>query len=200
MSESRLWLSKYPTGVPANIDADKYSSVVEFIDAACEKFSSRPAFYCMGKSITYAETKKLSDQFGAYLHSRGLEPGDKVAIMMPNLLQYPIAVFGCLKAGLVVVNTNPLYTPREMEHQFLDSEIKGIILAENFAKNLSDIFFKTKIKATIITSIGEMLGAVKGKVVDFMVRKVKRMVPKYELPNTVTFSEALKQGKKFILP
>jgi len=153
----------------------------------------------MGSSLTFGEVDRLSTQFGSYLQSRGLEPGDKIAIMMPNLLQYPIALFGALKAGLVVVNTNPLYTPREMKHQFNDSGAKAIIIAENFASNLEKIIDDTSIKTVILASIGEMLGSIKGALTNFVVRKVKRMVPKFSLPNTVTFKHALTEGKKFKL-
>jgi len=162
------------------------------------KFGSRKAFTLMGKSITYKEVDTLSTQFGAYLQSRGMEPGDRFAIMSPNLLQFPVALFGALKAGLVVVNTNPLYTPREMQHQFTDSGVKGIMIAENFASNLEKILPNTNIKIVITTSIGEMLG-IKGKLVNFAVRNVKRMVPKYNLPNAITFKGALSGGKKFKL-
>ena len=200
MNESRPWIKHYPSGVPANIDDQKYQNLVQYVQSMCKDYAKRPAFACMGKSLTYKEVNTLSDQFGAYLHSRGLQPGDRVAIMMPNLLQYPIALFGCLKAGITIVNTNPLYTPREMEHQFTDSDVKGVIIAENFAANLEKILPKTNIKTIIITSIGELLGSMKGMLVNTAIRHVKRMVPKYELPNTVTFKEALKQGKKFKLP
>ncbi len=200
MTDSRPWLKNYPQGVPANINLDQYSTIVEFINEKFDKYPKRAAFSCMGKTMTYKEIDKLSDQFGAYLSHRGLEPGDRVAIMMPNLLQYPIALFGCMKAGITVVNTNPLYTPREMEHQFTDSGVKGIIIAQNFAANLEKILDKTEIKTIITTSIGELLGGVKGMLVDTAVKHVKRMVPKFELPNTVSFKEALKQGKKFDLP
>lgn len=152
----------------------------------------------MGKSITYKEVDEQSTQFGAYLQSRGMEPGDRFAIMSPNLLQFPIALFGALKAGLKIVNTNPLYTPREMQHQFTDSGVKGILIAENFAANLEKILPNTNIKVVITTSIGEMLGF-KGKLVDFAVRNVKRMVPKYNLANAITFKTALAGGKKFKL-
>ena len=200
MEGTRIWLQNYPKGVPANIDEDKYSTLVEYISMKCTEFAKRPAFSCMGKTLTYKEVHQLSDHFGAYLHSRGLLPGDKVAIMMPNLLQYPIALFGCLKAGLTIVNTNPLYTPREMEHQFTDSEVKGIVIAENFAANLEKILPNTSISTIITTSIGELLGAVKGLLVNTAIKHVKKMVPKYNLPNTVTFKEAIRQGKKFKLP
>jgi len=153
----------------------------------------------MGKTLTFGEVDKLSTQFGAYLLSRGLVSGDRVAIMMPNLLQYPIALIGALRAGLVVVNTNPLYTPREMRHQFMDSGTKAIIIAENFAANLQQILGETQINTVIVASIGEMLG-LKGYIVNFVVRSIKKMVPKFNIPNTVTFKSALNEGSKFSLP
>lgn len=197
--EPRPWLQNYPKGLPANIDVDKYPNLNAFISEALVKFAPSPAFYCMGKSLTYGEIDKMSRQFGAYLQSRGLKPGDKVAIMMPNLLQYPIALFACIRAGLIVVNTNPLYTPREMVHQFNDSQVKGIIIVENFASHLQEILPKTQIETIILTSIGEMLGSVKGPIINFVVRSIKRMVPKYALPNTICFKEAIKQGKNFTI-
>jgi len=199
MSEQRPWLTNYPNGVPANIDADAYPSLVAMLDEVFEKYKSNPAFSCMGKTLTYGEIDKMSAQFGAYLQSRGLKPGDRIALMMPNLLQYPIALFGALRAGLIVVNTNPLYTPREMKHQFTDSSVKAVVIAENFASNLEKIIGDTDIDTVILTSIGEMLGFPKKMIVNFVVRSVKKMVPKYNLANTVTFSDAVKQGKKFSL-
>ncbi len=195
--ENKIWLSQYPPGIPANIDASQYETVIDFIEECLKKFEKKDAFECMGKTITYGEVDKLSTQFAAYLHSRGLQPKDKIALMMPNLLQFPIALFGCFKAGLTVVNTNPLYTPREMKHQFVDSDVKAIVIADNFASNLEKILGDTQINTIILTSIGEMLGGVKGSIVDFVVKKVKRLVPKFDLPNTVVFTEALKVGKKF---
>ncbi|MDF1696612.1 MAG: AMP-binding protein [Saprospiraceae bacterium] len=195
--ENKPWLSQYPPGIPANIDINKYENMVDFIDECIEKFGDLPAYENLGKRLTYKQIGNMSDHFGAYLHSRGLVPGDKIALMMPNLLQFPIALFGCLKAGLTVVNTNPLYTPREMKHQFVDSDVKAIVIADNFAANLQKVLGETSINTIILTSIGEMLGSIKGSLVNFVVKKVKRMVPKYDLPNTVTFSEALKTGKKF---
>ena len=197
MSLNNPWFSHYPKGVPANIDADKYASVVEYLNECFATFPDREAFYCMGKSITYKNLDTLSTNFGAYLQSRGLKPRDRVAIMMPNLLQYPIAMCGALKAGLIIVNTNPLYTAREMAHQFNDSEVDAIIIVENYAANLQSILSTTKIKTIILTSIGEMLGSVKGSIVNFMVKYVKKMVPKYDLPNVVSFTHALEEGKKF---
>ena len=200
MSDARPWLQNYPQGIPANIDPDAYDSVVSLIEETFEKYRKKPAFACMGKSMTFDQIDKQSRAFGAYLLSRGLEPGDRVALMMPNLLQYPIALFGALRAGLIVVNTNPLYTHREMRHQFTDSGCKAIVICENFAHELEKILPDTEIKTIIVTSIGELLGAVKGSVTNLVVRSVKRMVPKFNLPNTVSFKEALSQGKKFTLP
>jgi long-chain acyl-CoA synthetase len=199
MTNNRPWLSRYPGGVPANINPDTYSGLVDMFELTFKKYKNHIAFSCMGKGMTFGELDNWSTQFGAYLLSRGLEPGDKVALMMPNMLQYPIALFGVLRAGLVVVNTNPLYTPREMEYQFTDSGAKAIIIAENFASNLEKIIDKTSIKTVIISNLGEMLGMVKGTMVNFVVRNIKRMVPSYNIPNTVTFKDALKDGKKFTL-
>jgi long-chain acyl-CoA synthetase len=197
--EQRPWLSTYPTGIPANIDPTEYTSLVDFLTSCFEKWDKKPAFQCMGKDISYRELDKKSLSLAAYLQSRGLKKGDKVAVMMPNLLQYPITIFGLLRAGLIVVNTNPLYTPREMKHQFVDSEVKGIIIAENFCANLEKIIGDTNIEMIITTSIGELLGSIKGKLVDTAVKYVKKMIPPYTLPNTVNFSDALSQGKKFKL-
>lgn len=199
MTEQRPWLKNYPKGIPANIDPDSYCSLVEMIEETFKKYAKKPAFTCMDKTLTFQDIDKMSKQFGAYLSSRGLEKGDRIALMMPNMLQYPIALFGALRAGLVVVNTNPLYTPREMHHQFTDAGVKAIVIAENFAANLEKIIGDTNIKTVITTSIGELLGMLKGTMVNFVVRKVKRMVPSYNIPNTVAFKEALSQGKKFSL-
>ncbi len=198
MSNTKLWLKDYPKNVPANIDPDTYPSVVTMLDEVFVKFAARPAFVFMGRSMSFSELDQYSKQFGAYLHSRGLEPGDKIVLMMPNLLQYPIALFGALRAGLVIVNTNPLYTPREMRHQFKDSGAKAIVIAENFASNLQQILHETDIKVVITTSIGEMLG-LKGIVVNFMVRRVKKMVPAFSIANTIGFMDALSQGAKFTI-
>ena len=189
------WLPNYPNGVPAKIDPDAHATLIDMLEGAMKQFASRPAFTLMGKTLTYREVDEMATQFGAYLQNRGLEPGDRFAIMSPNLLQYPIALFGALKAGLIVVNTNPLYTPREMQHQFTDSQVKGILIAENFAANLEKILPNTNIKAVVTTSIGELLGF-KGRIVNFAVRNVKRMVPKYSLPNAVSFKDALAGGRR----
>lgn len=194
---NRPWLRNYPPGIPANIDTTQYKTLVDFLKECFTKYSKLNAFECMGKKMTYAEADRLSTQFGAYLHSRGLKPGDRIALMMPNLLQYPIAVFGALKAGLIIVNTNPMYTPREMLFQFEDSGVKAIVIVENFAANLESVISKTQIETVIMTSIGEMLGSIKGSIVNFAVRYIKRLVPKYNLSNVVSFSHALEEGKKF---
>jgi len=195
--DERPWLKNYPVGIPANIDATQYETLVDFLKECFAKYSSNYAFECMGVRLTYKDTDRLSTQFAAYLHSRGLNPGDRIAIMMPNCLQYPIVVFGALKAGLIIVNTNPLYTPREMLLQFNDSGVNSIMIMENFASNLESIIGKTKINTVIVTSVGELLGSIKGTLVNLVVRHVKRMVPKYNLANTVNFQHALKEGKKF---
>jgi long-chain acyl-CoA synthetase len=199
MSDQRPWLKNYPSGVPANINPDEYTTLVDMFEDTFKKYNRRVAFSCMGKELSFSEIDKQSKAFGAYLHSRGLEPGDKIALMMPNLLQYPIALFGALRAGLIVVNTNPLYTPREMRHQFTDSGVKAIVIAENFASNLEKIIGDTNITTVITTSIGGMLGFPKKLIVNLVVRKIKKMVPSFNIPNTVTFSDALKQGKRFTL-
>ena len=197
MTQERIWLKNYPAGVPANINAESYPSLVSLIDETLKKYAHLPAFTCMGKTLSYAQIDEQAQHFGAYLQSRGLHPGDKIALMMPNMLQYPIALFGALRAGLVIVNTNPLYTPREMLHQFSDSGAKAIIIAENFASNLEKILPETQISTVIITSIGEFLGFPKKQIVNLVVRKVKKMVPAYRLLNTVTVTEAIQAGKKF---
>ncbi len=199
MNDERPWLNNYPNGVPANVNPDAYPTLVDMFRETFDKFRRKPAYSCMGKELTFNQLDKYSAQFGAYLQSRGLEAGDKIALMMPNLLQYPIALFGALRVGLVVVNTNPLYTPREMRHQFTDSGVKAILIAENFASNLEKIIGDTEIKTVIVTSIGEMLGFPKKQIVNFVVRRIKKMVPKFQITNTVSFSDALSEGKKYEL-
>lgn len=199
MNNERPWLKNYPPGVPANINTDEYPTINDFIDQMCKNYKDRKAFSNMGVEMSYKDVDKYSRQFGAYLQSRGLKPGDRIALMMPNLLQYPIALFGALRAGLVVVNTNPLYTAREMHHQFTSSGVKAIVIAENFAHNLEKIIKDTEIDTVIETSLGEMLGFFKGRLVNVVVRHFKKMVPKYELPNSVKFSKALNEGKSFTI-
>ena len=199
MSENKVWLENYPSGVPVKINPDAYTTLVDMIEETFKKYPDQVAFKCMGAQITFKQLDNLSYAFGAYLQQKGLEKGDKIALMMPNLIQYPIALFGALRAGLVVVNTNPLYTAREMHHQFKDSGAKAIVICENFAHNLEKIIPDTGIKNIVVTSIGELLGGVKGVLTNFVVRKVKKMVPPFKLSNTDSFKEALAQGKKYKL-
>jgi long-chain acyl-CoA synthetase len=197
LSESRPWLKNYPANMPANIDPSTYPNLLAILDETFDKYRHKMAFTCLGKEMSYDEIDRYSKQFAAYLHSRGLEPGDKIALMMPNILQYPIVLFGALRAGLILVNTNPLYTPREMRHQFTDSGAKAIVIVENFAANLQQILHETAIKTVIVTSMGEMVGGLKGGIINFVVRYVKKLVPKYSIPNTITVKYAIEQGKNF---
>jgi long-chain acyl-CoA synthetase len=191
------WHKLYPKGVPHEINADKYSSLLELMDEGFRKFASQPAFSNMGVQLSFKELDELSRNFAAYLQNDlGLQKGDRIAIQMPNLLQYPVAMYGAFRAGLIVVNTNPLYTPREMEHQFKDSGAKAIVILANFAGNLQKIIDKTAIKHVIITEIGDLLGFPKKLIVNSVVKYVKKMVPPYQLPKAVSFSAALSQGRK----
>jgi long-chain acyl-CoA synthetase len=197
----RIWLKSYPAGVPADIDPGQYRSLIELFDANIAKYRDRPAFTNMGKTISFDELDKRSRDFGAWLQSRGLAKGARVAIMMPNCLQYPIAMFGTLRAGCTVVNVNPLYTPRELEHQLKDSGAEAIVVLENFGHVLQEVRARTPIKHVVVTSLGEMLG-VKGLIVNLVVRKVKKMVPPYELPGAISFKQALAEGssKQMVTP
>lgn len=189
------WLQSYEPGVAHEIDISRYQSISDVFSQSARKFADKPAFQNMGKVLTYAETAKLATDFASYLQNvLKLPRGERVAIMMPNVLQYPVALFGILQAGLVVVNTNPLYTPRELEHQLKDSGATTIIVLENFANTLELVLPRTQIKHVIIASIGEMFGAIKGSLMNFVVHKVKKMVPEYRIADTVTFQTALKEG------
>ncbi|NID10294.1 AMP-binding protein [Fibrivirga algicola] len=191
------WTKFYPKGVPAEINPDTYPSLAALIEDGCRRFADRPAYACMGKQITYRELDEQSKQFASFLqHDLGLEPGDQVVIQMPNLLQYPIAMFGILRAGMTVVNTNPLYTPREMQHQFKDSGAKAIVIMANFAANLEKIIDQTDIKHVIVTEVGDRLGFPKKQLVNAVVKYVKKMVPAYNLPNAISFNEALSRGNR----
>jgi long-chain acyl-CoA synthetase len=195
----RIWLKSYSPGVPADIDPGEYKSLVQLFENSIQKFGDRPAFHSMGKTLTYAELDRLSRDFGAWLQAKGLAKGARVAIMMPNCLQYPVAMFGTLRAGCIVVNVNPLYTARELEHQLKDSGADAIVILENFGSVLQQVRHKKDPKAgavkhIVVTSLGEMLG-LKGLVVNLVVRKVKKMVPPFQLPGAVSFKEALEEGK-----
>ena len=189
----RIWLKSYPPGVPTQIDTRQYGSLVELFEKSIRDFGDRPAFTCMGKTITFGELDVMARHFGAWLQSKGLPKGARVAIMMPNCLQYPIAMFGTLRAGCVVVNVNPLYTARELEHQLKDSGAEAIVILENFASVFEQVRARTPVKHVVVTSLGEMLG-LKGLVVNLVVRKVKKMVPAYDLPGAVSFKQALADG------
>ncbi len=193
--EGRPWIASYPKGVPATIDPTRYDSLVAMFDEAVERFPDRPAFASFGVTLSYAELERASRAFGAYLqHELGLAPGERVALMMPNLLQYPVALFGVLRAGLVVVNTNPLYTARELRHQLRDSGARAIVVLENFAHVLEAAREGSALEHVVLTSMGELLGAPKGWVVDLVVRHVKRLVPAYRLPGAARFRRALARG------
>jgi long-chain acyl-CoA synthetase len=189
----RIWLKSYPAGVPADIDPKRFRSLVDLFDMSINKHRERPAFHNMGKTISFDELDKRSRDFGAWLQAKGLGKGARVAIMMPNCLQYPIAMFGTLRAGCTVVNVNPLYTPRELEHQLKDSGAEAIVVLENFGHVLQEVRARTPLKHVVVTSLGEMLG-VKGVIVNLVVRKVKKMVPPYDLPGAISFKQALSAG------
>jgi long-chain acyl-CoA synthetase len=189
----RIWLKGYPAGVPADIDPKKYRSLIELFEQSIAKYRDRPAFHSMGKSITFGELDKLSRDFAAWVQGRGLAKGSRVAIMMPNCLQYPIAMFGILRSGCTVVNVNPLYTPRELEHQLTDAGAEAIVILENFGHVLQEVRSRTPLKHVVVTSLGEMLG-LKGVIVNLVVRKVKKMVPPYDLPGAISFRQALSEG------
>ncbi len=190
------WLKHYPQGVPAEIEMDVYPSVVHMLENSFAEHRDKPAFENMGKGITYGELDDLSKSFAAYLQiDLGLKKGDRIAIQMPNLLQYPVVLVGAMRAGLIVVNTNPLYTAREMEHQFNDAEVKAVVILANFASNLEKIQGKTKIEHIIVTKLGDMLGGLKGGIVNFVVKYIKKMVPAYNLPTAIAFKNALSKRK-----
>jgi len=191
--DEKPWLKSYPDNVPAEIGALQFASVGDLVVEASKKYATRPAFTCMDKTITFAELERLSAAFGAYLQALGLLPGARVALMMPNVLQYPVALLGILRAGYTVVNVNPLYTPRELEHQLSDAGAEAIVILENFATTLQAVVANTKVKHVIVATMGDMLG-LKGVVVNLVVRRVKKMVPAWSLPGHVKFPVALREG------
>ena len=193
-SSERIWLSSYPAGVPADIDASIYPSLVALMEESFQKHANKVAYSFMGKDISFAQTDRLSQAFAAYLQSLGLAKGDRVAIMMPNVPQYPVAVAGILRAGFVVVNVNPLYTPRELEHQLKDSGAKAIVIIENFANTLEKCLEATSVKHVVLCAMGDQLGWLKGGLVNYVVRHVKKMVPPFNLPHAVRFNSAIAIG------
>ncbi len=191
----RVWSKNYPEGVPTDINADHYASLLEVFDESIKDYADKTAYINMGKSITYAELDQLSLKFAAYLQKQlGLKQGDAVAVMMPNLLQYPVCILGILRAGCVVVNVNPLYTPRELEHQLLDSQAKAIVIVENFAHTLSDVQDKVKLDHVILTHMGDMLGLLKGTIVNLVVKHVKKLIPAHNLKKYVTYKQVIATG------
>ncbi|MBI5901598.1 MAG: long-chain-fatty-acid--CoA ligase [Rhodocyclales bacterium] len=190
----KIWLKSYPAGVPAEIDPTQYETVASMLEESMKKYAVRTAFICMGKAITYGELDAASRKLAAWLQSRGIEPGGRVAIMMPNIMQYPVAVAAVLRAGYVVVNVNPLYTPRELEHQLKDSGAQAIVIIENFATTLEKVVANTPVKHVVVAAMGDLLGGLKGMLVNFVVRKVKKMVPEFSLPGSFRFSDVLAQG------
>src|SRR5690606_16749843 len=194
----RIWLKHYPEGVPHDIDVTQYASLVELLEESFAKFRDRKAFICMDKAITYGELDALSVALGAYLQGRGLKPGARVAIMMPNVLQNPVASAAILRAGYTVVNVNPLYTPRELQHQLTDSGAEAIIILENFASVLEKVIAKTQVKHVVLGTMGDLLG-LKGFIVNLVVRHVKKMVPAFSLPGAVAFNDALSAGRRLKL-
>ena len=192
----RPWLSAYPPGVPATIDPSQYQSLVQLMEESFRKYADRPAYTFMGKDTTYGQTDTLSRALAAYLQGLGLAKGERVAIMMPNVPQYPVAVAAILRAGLVVVNVNPLYTPRELEHQLKDSGAKAIIIIENFAHTLQQCIAATPVQHVVLAAMGDQLGLLKGTLVNYVVRKVKKLVPPFELPGAVRFNDAVARGAR----
>jgi long-chain acyl-CoA synthetase len=190
----RIWLKEYPVGVPTDIDVNQYTSLVALLEESFKKFADRKAFICMDKSISYRDLDEMSQALGAYLQSKGMAKGARVALMMPNVLQYPVATAAVLRAGYAVVNVNPLYTPRELEHQLKDSGAEAIIVLENFANTVQQVIAKTAVKHVIVGSMGDLLGF-KGVIVNLVVRRVKKMVPAWSLPGSVAFNDALSAGR-----
>lgn len=191
------WIANYPEGIPSVIEDKRPESLLEIYSKAFQQFADREAFENMGKVLSYREIDEQSTAFAAYLQNKlGMEKGDRIAVQMPNCLQYPIVLIGSLKAGCIVVNTNPLYTPREMEHQFNDAKVKAIVIIANFAHSLEEVLHKTSIQHVIVTELGDLLGGIKGKIVNFVVKKVKKMVPPFSLPGAVKFKSVLRHGAR----
>ena len=197
------WFKNYPSGTPHEIGSLEYGSLIELFEKSSLKHGEKVAFENMGVQLTFAEVDRHATNFAAYLQNElGLKKGERIAIQMPNLLQFPIAFIGSLKAGLIVVNTNPLYTPREMEHQFKDAGVSAIVIVANFAYNLQTILYKVPAKHIIVTQMGDMLGTLKGAITDFVVKRIKKLIPDYHIPNTISFKTVLKKGAtlKYVKP
>jgi long-chain acyl-CoA synthetase len=192
---SAPWLNSYPEGVPAEIDLGEYSSIIEILEQSCARNKDRAAFVNFGTSLTYAELDNQTRNFAAWLQKKGLVKGDRIALVLPNILQYPVALFGALRAGLVVVNTNPMYTAREMKHQLVDSGARAIVIVENFASVLTEIRNEVPVEFVITTKIGDMLDFPKGLLINFVMKYVKKVIPEWKLPASMSFTDALKEGK-----
>ena len=191
----KIWLPRYPQGIPPMVDTGRYKSIVELIEQGCAKWGPKPAYTCMGTTLTFGDLDRLSAQFAAFLRNDlKLQPGDRIALQMPNILQYPIALFGALRAGLVVVNTNPLYTPREMGHQFKDSGAKAIVIVANFAHHLQEVLADTAIEHVIVTELGDQLKFPKNLIVNLGAKYLKKLVPPFSLPGHIKFNDALARG------
>jgi long-chain acyl-CoA synthetase len=195
-TSNRPWIASYPAGVPADVDASPYASLVQLMEESFRQYGGRTAYSFLGKDVSYADTDALSRAFAAYLQGLGLAKGERVAIMMPNVPQYPVAVAAILRAGLVIVNVNPLYTPRELEHQLKDSGAKAIVIVENFAHTLQQCVANTSVQHVVLASMGDQLGFAKGALVNFVVRKVKKLVPPFSLPGAVRFNQAIARGSR----
>jgi long-chain acyl-CoA synthetase len=196
----KFWLKHYPPGVPAEIDPDAIRSLKQMFEDSFREYGARPAFTNMGRTLRYAEVDELSRRFGAWLQQEaGMKKGDRIALMMPNILQYPIAIIGALRAGLTIVNVNPLYTARELEHQLNDSGATTIVIFENAAATLQQVLAKTPVKRVIVTGIGDLLGFPKGAITNFVIRRVRKMVPAYSLPGSVKFGAVLSRGASLAL-
>ena len=194
------WLKSYPPGVPAEADIDAFANIREILEMSCRKFASLPAYTCMGATMDYAELDRLSRDFASWLqNAAGLAKDDRVAIMMPNLLQYPVALFGVLRAGFIVVNCNPLYTPRELQHQLNDSGAQAIVILENFAKTLQEVIGRTQVRKVVTTQLGDMLGFPKSLLVNYVVKHKKKLVPAWDLPGSIPFRKALAEGSRHAL-
>jgi len=192
----KFWLKSYQPGVPAEIDWTQYRSLTHLLEEAFRQYADRTAFVCMDKAISYAQLDRMSQQMAAWLQSKGLKQGARVALMMPNVLQYPVALAAALRAGYTIVNVNPLYTPRELQHQLIDSGAEAIIVLENFATTLEKVIDKTQVAHVVVASMGDMLGVLKGTIVNLVVRKVKKLVPAYSLPGAITFNRMMVAGAR----
>ena len=201
MNQQRPWLDNYPAGVPHEVDLDEFKSIVSVLESSCTRYRDRPAYRNFGTTLTYGDLDRMSSQFAAYLtRDLQLKKGDRVALMMPNLLQYPIAIMGVLRAGLIVVNTNPLYTPRELKHQLKDSGAKAIVVVDNFASTLAEVLADTEVKQVITTGVGDLLKFPKGMIINFVLKYIKKQVPAYSISGAIRFDEALRRGRRHNLP